>query len=225
MRDDRSSAETLHGQEGDPLTTVLTVPNLVTGLRLLLIPVFFMLLLSDLPSIYAFVVFVIAASTDWVDGQIARRTNSVSTFGQKLDPFVDRFLIGCGVLGVFLVGKAPLWLFIVLVSRDLFLLLCGIILRKKVPTADLKVSYAGKITTALLLTGFASLLVNWPVVSGAGLLEVPFLPGLGDTPYALGIWFVYLGTVFSLVSASIYLRRGYVLLRDFKRSSRSVIFP
>lgn len=68
---------------------VLTIPNLLSFIRLCTIPVFLCLLFDD-HNLAATILFALAASTDWVDGQVARRTNSVSRLGQLLDPAVDQ---------------------------------------------------------------------------------------------------------------------------------------
>ena len=82
---------------------IFTLPNLISFIRLLMIPIFLVLLFHDL-NLAATLLFAIAASTDWVDGQVARRTNQVSRLGQLLDPAVDRLLMISGVLGLFLVA-------------------------------------------------------------------------------------------------------------------------
>ena len=71
---------------------ILTIPNLLSFIRLCSIPVFLCLLFSDY-NLAATILFAVAASTDWIDGQVARRTNSLSRLGQLLDPAVDRLLI------------------------------------------------------------------------------------------------------------------------------------
>ena len=63
------------------------------------------------------------------------------------------------------------------------------------------VTIVGKWTTALLLIGFADLILGWPMVPGLGLIESAALPGFGSAPAVLGIWFVYVGVVLSIVSA------------------------
>lgn len=103
---------------------VFTIPNLLSAIRLCMIPVFLVLLFNDF-NLAATLVFAVAASTDWVDGQVARRTNSVSKLGQLLDPFVDRLLMISGVLGLFFVGRLPLWIIVVVVARDLIMLVGG----------------------------------------------------------------------------------------------------
>ena len=67
---------------------IFTLPNLLSFIRFCMIPAFLVLLLNGY-NLIATILFAVAASTDWIDGQVARRTNSVSKLGQLLDPFVD----------------------------------------------------------------------------------------------------------------------------------------
>ena len=93
-------------------------------MRLCLVPVYLWLLLSGF-NLAATLVFAAAAASDFIDGQLARRTHTVSKLGQILDPAVDRILMITGVLGVFLVGRIPLWVIVVVVLRDAYLLIGG----------------------------------------------------------------------------------------------------
>lgn len=102
---------------------IVTIPNILSFIRLCMIPVFLVLLFNSM-NLAATLVFAVAASTDWVDGQVARRTNSVSKLGQLLDPFVDRLLMISGVIGLLIIGRLPIWIVLVVVLRDL-LMLCG----------------------------------------------------------------------------------------------------
>lgn len=199
------------GTQSDPINKVITVPNLITFVRFLLIPLFLWLLLGAHAQVPALVVFVIAACSDWVDGQVARRTGQVSKLGQLLDPFVDRFLLAAGVVAVCLEGRVPLWILLVLVCRDLVLLVesrISLHLMNSVP----RVSYVGKFATTFLLIGFSLLLLGVPSVGGIGLVDVAWLPGWGAQPALLGIWFVYAGTVLSAAVFFIYQYRG---IRDY----------
>lgn len=201
--------------ENDPevvLDKVATLPNLVTLIRLLLLPVFLWLLFATPYHIAALVVFAIAASTDWVDGQIARRTHQVSKIGKLFDPFVDRLLICVGVIAIFLLGRLPLWILIYLIARDCFLLLGGRFLLAragKVPP----VIYVGKVATAFIMAGFCLLLLGVPELPGLGVFDAPsWLPGFGQDPALLGIWFVYAGLLCSITATIFYIVRGYRLL-------------
>jgi cardiolipin synthase (CMP-forming) len=188
---------------------IYTVANIVTILRLMMVPFFFAVLIRGTHNFGAFVLFAIAASTDWLDGQIARRTGTVTALGQTIDPLVDRLLIAAGVFGLWLVDRLPGWIVFVLLARDIYLGYGAWRLEqhyhKRMP-----VTYTGKITTALLLIGFADLILAWPMVPGLGVVESRYLPGLGSQPAPLGIWFVYAGVVFSIAAAIqytfIYLR-------------------
>ena len=172
---------------------VYSVANLITVVRLLLIPIFLSLILSrsDKSNLVAFIVFALAASTDWLDGMIARRTGTVTTLGKALDPLVDRLLIASGVVGLYLVDRLPLWVVIVLVGRDAYLLYGAYVLERH--HLRMPVTFMGKATTAVLLTGFSLLLLAWPTLP----LEAYGIRYLGEV-------FIYAGMVLSLVTAGQY---------------------
>lgn len=185
--------------------TIYSVANLITVVRLVLVPFFFIVLIAgdgERSRLTAFLIYAIAGSTDWLDGQLARRTHTVTQFGKIVDPLVDRLLLASGVVGLYLIGELPLWLPLVLVLRDMYLLYGAYVLERY--RVILPVTYIGKLTTAVLLVGFSSLIARWPLVSGLGVLESAWLPGLGSEPVALGMWFVYVGTILSLSAAANY---------------------
>jgi cardiolipin synthase (CMP-forming) len=184
---------------------VWSVANMITLLRLLLVPVFLVVLLSKRPNAdtIAFVIFVVAASTDFLDGLVARSTHTVTELGRTLDPLVDRALIAAAVIGLFLVGRLPLWIALVFVFRDLYLL-AGMTYLEREGVKRPAVSWLGKITTAVALTGFALLILGEPMVPGLGIVESPYLPGLGSSPAPFGIYVLYLGVAFSIAAAVQY---------------------
>ena len=185
--------------------TIYSVANLITIVRLVLVPIFFVVLMDadgERSRLAAFVIYAIAGSTDWIDGQLARRTHTVTQFGKIVDPLVDRLLLASGVLGLYLIGELPLWVPIVLVVRDMYLLYGAFVLERY--RVILPVTYIGKLTTAVLLVGFSSLIAGWPVVPGAGIVDSGLLPGLGADTVALGMWLVYAGTLLSLSAAVNY---------------------
>jgi cardiolipin synthase len=186
----------------DPSTQIYTAANVITVLRLILVPIFFAVLMTGRNDVVSFVLFALAASTDWLDGQIARRTGTVTVIGKAIDPLVDRLLIAAGVLGLYLIGRLPLWIVILLIMRDV-LLLYGL-WRLDKAGRKLSVTHTGKVTTAVLLTGFSLLILNWPQVPGLGVIDSPALPGWGTEPVALGMWFIYAGVVLSITSALMY---------------------
>ncbi len=197
---------------------IYTVANIVTVLRLILVPIFFSVFLTDRSDTLAFLLFVAAASTDWLDGQIARRTGTVTEIGKAIDPLVDRLLIAAGVIGLYLEDRLPLWMLIALVARDAYLLYGSWRLERyhrRVP-----VNRTGKATTAVLLVGFSLLILNWPTVPGLGLVTSPAaekaLPGFGSAPAPLGIWFVYAGLVLSFWAAAQYTVAARRLSREIR---------
>lgn len=200
---------------------IATLPNLLSLIRLCFIPVFLVLLLHghDLP---ATVLFAVAASTDWVDGQVARRTNQVSRLGQLLDPFVDRLLMISGVLGLLLVGRLPLWIVVFVVARDLLMLAGGsyLLSRWKVRVA---VVYPGKVATTLLYIGFAFVLLNWPIGTGLGIVDVAWLPGFSSDQYPMGYWSVYAGLALALATTTYYVVKGVSLMREAQRKEAEAL--
>ena len=182
---------------------IFTLANIISFVRLLMVPAYLVLLLNGY-DLAATLVFAVAAATDFLDGQIARRTHTVSRLGQLLDPAIDRILMITGVLGVFIVGRIPLWVIVVVVVRDLYLLIGGGILlsrfRIRVP-----VIYPGKFATTFLFVGFAGLVLNAPLVPGLGLTDAAWLPGFTAAPVSWGIWFIYGGLILAIGTTVYYL--------------------
>ena len=193
---------------------IFTVPNVISFIRLCLVPVFFVLLFNGF-DLAATLLFAIAAGTDWVDGQIARRTHQVSRLGQLLDPAVDRNLMISGVVGLFAVGRLPLWIILIVIARDLLLLGGGAYLLKRWHTR-VAVIYPGKVATTLLFVGFAALLLNWPILQGLGMVDAAWLPGFNFEPYSWGIWFVYAGLLLALATTAYYIVAALIKIREAK---------
>lgn len=205
-------------EEYEVSNKIFTLPNLLSFIRLCMIPAFLILLLNDY-NLIATIVFAIAASTDWIDGQVARRTNSVSKLGQLLDPFVDRFLMISGVVGLLLVGRLPVWIVLVVVLRDVFMLAGGsyLLTRWKV---RVPVIYAGKVATTLLYVGFAGVLLNMPLFEGLGLVSVSWLPGFSYDVYSWGFWFVYAGLIMLIGTTTYYVIKGVQGMKAAQRSEQ-----
>lgn len=171
--------KTTGSDQEEVLDRVLTAPNVITFVRLLLLPLFLWLLFATPYHIAALVVYAVAASTDWVDGQVARRTHQVSKLGKLFDPFVDRLLIAVGVIAIFILGRLPLWILAYLIIRDIILLIGGRYLLAKVGKVP-PVVYVGKFATAFIMFGFCLLFAGMPEVPGLGITGAPvWLPGFG----------------------------------------------
>lgn len=194
---------------------IFTIPNVISFIRLCMVPVYMVLLLNGYDLLATFM-FALAAGTDWIDGQLARRTNCVSKLGQLLDPAVDRILMSCGVIGLMLVGRLPIWIVIVVLGRDLMLLVGGAYLLKRYHER-VAVIYPGKVATTFLFVGFAGLLLNMPLIGGLGWFEASWLPGFGSEACSWGIWFVYAGLLLGLFTTLYYVLAGYRKMQKARR--------
>ena len=198
-------------QQDQVTNRIFTLANVVSFIRLCMVPAYLVFLLEGHDVLAAFM-FALAASTDFIDGQLARRTHTVSRLGQLLDPAVDRILMIAGVVGLLLVGRLPLWVIVVVIVRDLFLL-CGaaFLLRYKKRVA---VVFPGKVATTLLFVGFAGLLLNFPLIDGLGVCDASWLPGFDGGRVSWGIWFVYAGLALALATTVVYIHRGWQALQE-----------
>ena len=200
------------------LDTIFTVPNLISFISLCMAPVY-LLLLSRGENAAAAILFGIAASTDFVDGQIARRTHTVSKLGQLLDPAVDRVLMITAVFGLMLVGRLPVWIVVVVLLRDLLLLIGGAFLLQRY-NVRVAVIYPGKFATTFLVVGFAGLLLNVPQVAGLGVCDIAWLPGLNSLTWSWGIWPVYAGLFLGAFTTTYYVVKGFQGMREAQRAAR-----
>lgn len=167
-------------QSTDPWN-LWTLPNLLSLLRLLGIPVFLWLVLVVQADVAAFLVLVAAGITDWLDGYLARRLEQFSRLGELLDPLADRLYILATLIGLALRDVIGWWLVVILVARDVLLLLLLPSLRRAGRVA-VPVTYVGKAGTFALLWGFPVLLLG-------------SLPGLwGSAISAVGWAFALWGT-------------------------------
>ena len=138
---------------------VLTIPNVLSMVRLAGVPLFLWLVLGPEADGWALVVLMLSGVTDWLDGYLARRLGQISTFGQILDPVADRLYILAVVVGLAWRDIIPWWLAVLLPARDL--LLWGLVpfLRTRGYHA-LPVHFLGKAATANLLYAFPLLLLG-----------------------------------------------------------------
>jgi cardiolipin synthase len=138
---------------------VWTLPNLLSMLRLLGVPLFLWLVLGPEADGWALVVLAVSGFTDWLDGYLARRLDQRSTLGEILDPVADRLYILAVVVGLALREIIPWWLALVLPLRDALLWLLVPFLRTR-GYSSLPVHFLGKAATANLLYAFPLLLLG-----------------------------------------------------------------
>jgi len=158
---------------------VLTVPNALSVVRLLLIPVFVYLLLAapqNGPALgWAVGILMFSGASDWLDGKIARSMNQGSKLGELLDPAVDRLYMVVVPISFAVAGIVPWWVIAVLIARDGLLAAMLPVLRSRGLSA-LPVTYIGKAATFALMSAFPLILLGasvapetalWSTVIGA----------------------------------------------------------
>ena len=149
-----------HGRQGDTKSDrVMTVPNILSVVRLVLIPVFLWLLLVEHAEGWATGILMFSGASDWADGKIARLMNQSSRLGELLDPAVDRIYMLVVPIALALAGFVPWWFVGVLIGRDAVLAATLPVLRTRGLTA-LPVTYVGKGATFALMSGFPLILLG-----------------------------------------------------------------
>ncbi|CAN5388838.1 CDP-alcohol phosphatidyltransferase family protein [soil metagenome] len=138
---------------------VFTIPNALSFVRLLGVPLFLWLVLGPEEDEWALVVLMLSGVTDYLDGYLARRLNQSSKFGAILDPVADRCYILAVVVGLALRDVIPWWLAVILPLRDVFLFSLVPFLRTR-GYSSLPVHFLGKAATASLLYAFPLLLLG-----------------------------------------------------------------
>jgi cardiolipin synthase len=168
---------------------VLTIPNVISFLRIALIPVFVALIVDPDTRRAGLVLFVVVVATDWVDGALARATGQVSDLGKVLDPVADRLAIAAGLIALVVADAFPLWAALLILVRDVTVLIAGLVLLSK-RRARIEVRHLGKVATFSLMAAIAC--IAW------GSLGYPLAPAAlacGWAFYAVGIVEYYVATV------------------------------
>ena len=186
-----------------PRSDWATVPNLISVLRLVLVPVFALLALAEQDG-WALGVLVVAGASDWLDGRLARALDQQSRLGELLDPAADRLFILVTLL--VLAGRevVPWWLVVVLVGRDVLLtVVLGVLMARRI--GPLPVHFVGKAGTFALLYALPMLLLaRWPGWLGAA---------ADVAGWAMAIW----GIALYWLAAAVYLRQAVTELRRGSR--------
>ena len=183
---------------------ILTIPNILSFVRLLGVPVFLWLILVPEADGWAAVLLVVSGATDWLDGKIARATGQISRLGQLLDPLADRLYIAATLVGLAIREIVPWWLVILLLSRDLVLAIVLAALKRRGITG-LPVHFLGKAATFFLLLAFPLILIG-ATAAGAGVTLVDAAREIG---WAFAIW----GTALYWWAGLLYLEQARRILR------------
>lgn len=180
---------------------LLTVPNMLSLLRLALVPVFLVLVLNGQNAL-ALIVLVIASATDYLDGYFARKLGQVTRIGQLLDPAADRLYILATLVGLAVTNIIPAWLPFVIIARDVLLLVTYPMLSSR-GFGPLPVHFLGKAGTFALLYAFPLLLmVN--VWESAAFVILPVAWAFAIWGIGLYWWagFIYLKQLFAVVKST-----------------------
>ena len=138
----------------------MTIPNLITTLRIILVPIFIIYLINE-RFLEAVTVFVLAGLSDGVDGLLARLLNQKSRLGAFLDPLADKFLLIAAFVVLAARGFIPVWLTVTVITRDILILLGVLILFLTKQDIVIKPSILSKVNTCLqLVTVFMVLVGN-----------------------------------------------------------------
>ena len=139
-------------------TRIWTIPNVLSMLRLALVPVFLVLIIIG-DYVSALVVLVVASLTDLLDGYLARRLGQVTRLGQLLDPAADRLYIFAALIGLAANELVPWWIVIVIVARDVLIVVLGVVLANH-GYGPLPVHQLGKAATFALFTGLPVIMLG-----------------------------------------------------------------
>ena len=187
---------------------VLTVPNVLSVVRLVLVPVFLWLLLVVHANAWAVGVLMFSGFSDWADGKIARLVdNQSSRLGELLDPLVDRVYMLVVPVAMAIHGSLPWWIVLTLIGRDAVLAATLPLLRGRGLTA-LPVTYIGKAATFALMSGLPLILLGqWDALWSRVIL-------------ACGWAFLIWGLLMYLWSGVLYLAQVGLVLRRLPKVTR-----
>ncbi len=177
----------------------LTLPTLLTWLRITLIPLFVGIFYFDQnwisvanQNLVATVIFVAAAVTDWLDGWLARKLNQTSAFGAFLDPVADKLMVAAALIILVQLGRVDAIVALIMIGREIAISALREWMAQLGQSKSIAVSFLGKLKTATQLIAIPLLLYHDPL----GPLN----------PQAVGTWMVYIATALTLISMGYYLK-------------------
>ncbi len=192
----------------------MNIPNKITLSRIFLIPIFIILLSvpfnwgvwnigdSSLPvsHLAAAILFIVASTTDWVDGYYARRYNLVTNLGKFLDPLADKLLVATALILLVELGLAPAWVTIIIISREFAI--TGLRLVAAGEGVVLAAGSMGKLKTVTQMVAISALLLhNFPF----SFIGLPFATVM-----------LYVALFFTILSGYDYFVKNWHVMRDSK---------
>ena len=185
----------------------VNIPNALSILRLLGVPVFVYFALISKQDGLAILVLVVAGITDYLDGKLARAWNQTSAFGALIDPAADRIYILSTLIILFVRDAISLWVLVILIARDAILAVLTLILKSR-GLALLEVTYLGKAATFNLLYAFPLLLLATQDST------------IGRIAFAAGWSFALWGIALYVYTGWTYFQNGVRSIRVGSRNTR-----
>ena len=175
------------------------LPNLLTWLRILLIPMFVGIFYFEkswvsIPNqnLVATVIFTAAAITDWLDGWLARKLNQTSAFGAFLDPVADKLMVAAALITLVQLERVDAIIALIIIGREIAISALREWMAKIGEAKSVAVSFLGKIKTAFQMVAIPLLLYHNPI--GA------------FSPQRIGTWLIYIAALLTLISMAYYLK-------------------
>ena len=185
----------------------LNLPNLVTLLRILLIPlivgIFYLpdaWLSAEGKNIAATAVFIVAAITDWLDGYLARKLNQMSAFGAFFDPVADKLVVVGALIVLLKLGRVDMAVALIIIGREIAISALREWMAKLGQAKSVAVAFVGKLKTVLQMVAIPLLLFEDPLF---GLIDC----------FALGTVLIYVAALLTVISMLYYLRQALPLAR------------
>lgn len=177
----------------------LNLPNLLTWLRIILIPLFVGVFYFEKSwvsaanqNLVATVIFVAAAVTDWLDGWIARKFSQMSAFGAFLDPVADKLMVAAALVILVQLGRVDAVIALIMIGREIAISALREWMAQLGESKSIAVSFLGKLKTATQMIAIPMLLYHDPI-------------GLFD-PQQIGTWLIYIAAALTLISMAYYLK-------------------
>jgi len=171
----------------------LTIPNIISTVRIIII-IFAARELVNGNNFNSFFLYLSAALTDFFDGFLARKLNQISELGKILDPLADKLMIGSALIILLLQGRMPFWYVAIIIGRDLFILLGGFLISRKIKFV-LPSIMIGKIAAVVTMLTFGLNIVNFNYIE----------------------YFYYASALLVIISTIIYIQKAAEVVKTSKQ--------
>jgi len=169
----------------------INIPNILTVIRILIIPLFVICLLKDL-FLYALVVFTIAGISDGLDGLLARYFDQRTALGAYLDPIADKLLLTSAFVSLAILKIIPGWLAVIVITRDVLIMLAIAVFSITDISFEIRPRFASKCTTVSQIVTVIVMLLD-PKIPGAAIIkESLYWLTAGLTTFS-GLHYIYIG--------------------------------